>query len=50
MVILEENRPKPGLTFLFPPVLTERRENAAAEPPTAMGIKQASTDPVDLPV
>ena len=29
MVILEENRPNPGLTFLFPPVLTERRENAS---------------------
>ena len=32
--------------FLFPPVLTERRENAVAGPPTAMGIRHADTDPV----
>ena len=42
--------PHPGLAFLFPPVLAERRENAVVEPPTAMGIKHASTVPVGLPV
>ena len=36
---------KRGLAFLSPPVLTERRENAVVQPPTAMGIDHASAVP-----
>ena len=49
MPIYKVPSPKPGLTFLFPPVLTERRENAVAEPPTAMGIRQLNTGSVGSP-
>lgn len=41
----DSNRLKSGLAFLSPPVLTERRENAVAKLPTAMGIRQAFTPP-----
>ena len=46
MVTYKTHSLKLGLMFLFTPVLTERRENAVSLQPTAMGIKQTSTDPV----
>ena len=41
-----ENSGKSGVTFLFPPVLTERLENAGVGTPTVMGSIQAFTDSV----